>query len=124
MSNQQTEAEKLVSELRELAARTETMGADQRRILDILHDAISRAAAILERPMVKCRQCDATMTENECGQSLSTITLHARAQTGIAGTAQQFEWARSQMPLCAACVSDMIQENLGLPNRRKSDVAK
>ena len=70
--------------------------------------------------MVNCRRCNAMMTEKECGQSLSALTLHARAQTGIAATAQQLEWARSQMPLCAGCVSDMIQEHLGLPASHSS----
>jgi hypothetical protein len=122
MPNQQAEAEELVAELRELAARAVAMGADQQRILNILRDAISRAHAILERvrsgehAKVNCRRCNAMMTETECGQSLCALTLHARAQTGIAATQQQVEWAQSQMPLCAECVSDMIQEHLGIPH--------
>jgi hypothetical protein len=120
--NEQSESEELVTEIRELAAHAEAMGADQQRILNILRDAISRAQAILERfrsgegTKVNCRRCNAMMTEKECGQSLCALTLHARAQTGIAATQQQVEWAQSQLPLCAACVSDMIQEHLGIPH--------
>jgi hypothetical protein len=49
VSNQLPDAEQIVAELSELAARAEAMGAEQRRILDVLFEVASRTTAILER---------------------------------------------------------------------------
>jgi hypothetical protein len=113
MPNQQTEAEKLVAQLRELVSRAESMEADQRRFLDMLRDATSRTQEILARS--HCRRCDALMTEEEYNQSFGALTLHARTRTDNAGTQQRLEWVQAQMPLCLECVDDTIQEHLGLP---------